>query len=395
LWLGLSLAQPMPLTDQWALVDHYFAYLDGHYSWVDLFSQHNEHRIATTRIVLFADAILFGMRGLLPVAVTYASLAAMGAMGAFLLSSRASLERVTCFAVALGLLWSSAQWLDFLWQFQAQFIFVHLFALTCFIAVWRASQSRFYLWIALALAADVLCVFSLGSGVFVIVPALLLASFLRSWRAAALLTVFHSGFVALYFVGYQRPADALPYYFDPIRSLGVFAEFIGLAFGKHEAVFGALGLALFAVAAAHLSYLALVRRPAHPACYILASLAFFVVIEAAIVGYARPEYGVGPRYANASVVFWAAMLGVLWRLTEHLRARWLVPVIAGAVIVAMNAPHFEVPWREHAAFLSRVTAEVRRGEYDAVSMERLCPRGCAGALRRLEQLGIGPFLPGR
>jgi hypothetical protein len=383
----------MPLTDQWAFVNGYFNYLDGHYAWIDLFAQHNEHRIATTRIVLFADAILFEMRGLLPVAAAYASLAAMGAIGAYLVASRSSLERFTCFAVALGLLWSSANWLNFLWPFELSFAFVHLFAFTCLVALWRASRSRCALWIAVALAADALCVFSLGSGIFLIVPALLLALFLRTWRAAVPLAVFHSALVALYFTGYQRPADSLPYYFDAVRSLVVAAEFIGLALGKHEAVFGALGLALFALAAAHLSYLVLVRRPAHPACYIMASLALFVVVEAAVVGYARPGYVVGPRYATASIVFWAALLGTLWRLTAELRTRALVPVMAAGAIIAMNAPQFEASWRELSTFLSRVTAQARRGEYDHLSMERLCPHECAvNAFRRLEQLGIGPFV---
>jgi len=200
LWLGLSLANPMPYSDQWAFVDDYIGYLDGHYSWVDLFAQHNEHRIATTRIVLFADAILFGMRGLLPAAVVYASLAAMAAVGAFLVSSRSNLERFTCFATALGLVWSSTQWQDLSWQFQIPFPFVHLFALMYFVAIWRASQSKFFLWITIALAADALGVFSLGSGLVVIVPALLLALFLRAWRTAVLLTVFHSALVVLYFV---------------------------------------------------------------------------------------------------------------------------------------------------------------------------------------------------
>jgi hypothetical protein len=135
LWLGLSLANPMPLGDQWGFVYEYFDYLDGHYSWVDLFSQHNEHRLATTRIVLFADAILFGMRGLFLVVVNYASLAAIAAIGACVVGSRSNVERFTCFAVALGLLWSSAQWLNFIWQFQIQFAFVHLFALTCLVAL--------------------------------------------------------------------------------------------------------------------------------------------------------------------------------------------------------------------------------------------------------------------
>jgi hypothetical protein len=107
LWLGFSLASPMPLADQWIIVHDYFKYLEGQYSWTDLFSQHNEHRLATTRIVLLADVILFGMRGLFPVAVTYASLATMAAIGAFVVSSRSKLEFFACFAAALGLLWSS------------------------------------------------------------------------------------------------------------------------------------------------------------------------------------------------------------------------------------------------------------------------------------------------
>jgi hypothetical protein len=386
----------MPLADQWAFVEDYLHYLDGHYSWTDLFAQHNEHRLATTRVVLFADAILFRMRGLFPVALNYAMLGAMALIGTFLIGSRSTLQRATCFAVALGLLWSSTQWLDFLWQFQIQFAFVHLFALTCFVALFCASRSRLFLWIAVALAADALCVFSLGSGLLVIVPALLLTLFLRTWRAAALLAAFHSVLVALYFVGYHRPASSLPYAFDPSKSFTVFAEFIGLAFGKHEAIFGALGLILFAVIAAHMTYLAVVRRPAHPACYVMLALACFVVVEAAVVGYARSGYEVGPRYATASVVFWAALLSVLWIITEHLRIRPLVPILAGGAIVAMNAPQFEVPWREHAAFLARVTAEVRRGDFNSVWMERLCPGKCAvEPLHQLQRLEIGPFVPGR
>jgi len=386
----------MPHADQWAVVHDYFNYLDGRYSWADLFAQHNEHRIATARIVLLADAILFGMRGLFPVVVTYASLAAMAAVGALLISSPSNLARFTCFAAALGLAWSCAQWSDFAWQFQIPFTFVHFFAFVYFVAIWRASQSRFLPWIAMALIADALCVYSLGSGIVVIVPGLLLTLFLRTWRAAMLLAVFHSALVVLYFTGYQQPPDLLPHSFDPIQSLGIVAEFTGLALGKHEAVFGALGFTLFAVTLVHISYLAAVRGPVHPACYVMASLGFFVVVEAAIVGYARSPYDVGPRYATASVVFWASLLGLLWKLAEHLRARPLVPVMAGGAIIAMNAPQFEASWREHAAFLSRVTAEARRGDFNTVWMERLCPQGCAvQPLRELQRLRIGPFLPGR
>jgi hypothetical protein len=70
--------------------------------------------------------------------------------------------------------------------------------------------------------------------------------------------------------------------------------------------------------------------------------------------------------------------------------------MASGAIVAMNAPQFEATWREHAAVLSRVTAEVRRGEFNPVSMQRLCPGECAvEPIRQLQRLEIGPFLPER
>src|SRR5688572_26410408 len=67
LHLGLTLTRGMPFKDQWTFVyGDYFSYLDGNYPSRRLFSQNNEHRLLTTRLVLFADAILFQMRGFFP-----------------------------------------------------------------------------------------------------------------------------------------------------------------------------------------------------------------------------------------------------------------------------------------------------------------------------------------
>jgi hypothetical protein len=131
------------------------ATLDGRFEWGGLFAQHNEHRIATTRIVLLADAILFRMRGLLPTTVMYASLAAI-ALTCGRLASRPGIERFTCTALALGVLWSTSQWGDLAWQFQLPFAFVHLFALVTLVAIWRANETNFAVWMAIAVAADAL-----------------------------------------------------------------------------------------------------------------------------------------------------------------------------------------------------------------------------------------------
>jgi hypothetical protein len=55
-------------------------YFDGEYHFLSLFDQANEHRILTTRLVLFGDAIWFQMRGLFPTIVMYAALAGIAAM---------------------------------------------------------------------------------------------------------------------------------------------------------------------------------------------------------------------------------------------------------------------------------------------------------------------------
>src|SRR5262249_16319102 len=53
---------------------------DWQYKVFDLFSLHDEHRIFTTRLILFGDAYLFSMRGLFPIVVTYAALATIAAL---------------------------------------------------------------------------------------------------------------------------------------------------------------------------------------------------------------------------------------------------------------------------------------------------------------------------
>jgi predicted membrane protein len=188
----------------------------------------------------------------------------------------------------------------------------------------------------------------------------------------------------------------LPYSFDFVSVLATAAEFVGLPVVKHQFFAGLLGIALLAILVAHISYRATVRAPMEPTCCVLAALAVFVLCEALLVGYVRASYGVGPRYATASVVFWAALLAALWKMTQQQRTRVLVPWVAAAAVVAANAPGFEVAWREHISFLTRVTDEVRGGTFNPLSMQRLYELDWTSqAVARLRALQLGPFAPGR
>jgi hypothetical protein len=64
--------------DFWNWIADYRDYVAGHYSLHELVKPHNEHRIVTTRLVLFADAILFHMTGRFVVVLNLLLLAVLG-----------------------------------------------------------------------------------------------------------------------------------------------------------------------------------------------------------------------------------------------------------------------------------------------------------------------------
>jgi len=395
LWLGLTLAHPMPFGDQLVFVRDYLRYLDGTYAWSDLLSQHNEHRIITTRIVLFADAMLFRMRGLLPIGVTYLSLGTIALLGARLVA-QPGLDRLAASGLALGLLWSTSQWLNLIWQFEVSFALVHLGAFVCLMALWRASESGSRAWLALAVAADGIAVASLGSGLLLIVPALLLGVWLRSWQPVAILAAFHALFTGLYFTDYHWPVQSSFYLLDADAIFRTAVEFVGAAAGRHEFFVGLGGIVLLAVLAAHISWLVLARKPVDEACCVFAAMAVFPALEALVVGYTRGSFGIGPRYATASVFFWAALLAALWRMTQKSRMRLVVPAMTVAMVIAMNAPAFEASWREQSGFLSRVTQDARHDTFDPMVMQRLYEHPwTVDVVARLRALELGPFAPGR
>ena len=293
LWLGVTLTHPMPFGDQLVFVRDYFKYLHGTYAWSDLFSQHNEHRLVTTRIVLLADAMLFRMRGLLPIGVTYASLGTVALVGARL-AAQPGLDRLAASGLALGLLWSTSQWLNLTWPFNVQFIFVHLSAFVCLVALWQAIKSGSLAWLALAVAADGIAVASLGSGLLLIAPILFLGLWLRSWRPVAILAAFHALFTGLYFTGYHWPVQSTLYLLEAGTIFRTAVEYVGTAAGWHEFFVGLGGVVLLAVLTVHISWLVIARKPVDGACCVFAAVAVFSSIEA-LWSATRAEVGVSTR----------------------------------------------------------------------------------------------------
>ncbi|MBV9555507.1 MAG: hypothetical protein JO254_00365 [Pseudolabrys sp.] len=384
--LGLELIEPVPYFDQWTFIqDDYFRYLDGLYRWTDLFALHNEHRILTTRLVLFADAIFFHMRGVMPILFIYATLV-LTAAGIAALCADTRHRAVVVFLAGLGLAWSTSQWPNLASAFQVQMTLVHLFALVAFAALSAGSTAA----LCVAAAVDFLAVFTLGSGIFLIFPLGLVAALNRRYRGFVWLALFHLVLVIVYLDASWPEADDI-YGFAPFRSLTLMLEFIGLPFGGAPGA-GAVGLLVFA------SLLALaVKRSATGACdgraAALLGLAAFTLIEAAVVAYTRFEYGIGARYGTAAVVFWLATLAAAWRMAGYRFAPAMALIVCGLTLVA-NRPASEADWRKYFTSMEEARHELLGGDLSGETLGRFFvdPQPyLPEAIRRLEGLHAGPF----
>jgi hypothetical protein len=409
--LGLTLARPLPFFDQWIFVADYFRYLNANYALSDLFNLHNEHRLLTTRLVLFADAIAFRMTGVFPIIVIYSALGAIAFLASTLAVGKqaSTAERLCAFLIALGMAWSTVQMWNLTWPFQLQFPFIHLFALACYLALAASLTStglRAWLWLGVAGVADFLGVFSLGSGPVIGLPAIALAVWLRVLNVKFLIFLgVHAVLVGAYFWDF-RFADGGDVASNPYGYLGwnsyvtYVIGFLGRAFGHgSSALFvGTLGLVLFLAFATVAFWIAVKKRSVVDTnITVLLTLAGFVVVEGMMVAVARAKFGVAPRYTTPSMVFVLCMLGCLWRASNYIgRAREGLQLgtlaLASAAIIGTNLPRYEMEWRDHIAFIDRATAIFRKGEYPDDVLHKLFPIPQLDAkIKMLMKYRLGPF----
>jgi hydrogenase-4 membrane subunit HyfE len=389
--LAVELLNPWPYYDQWIFIqEDFFRYLDGSYRWLDLFAAHNEHRIVTSRLVLFADAVFFHMGGLLPILVTYGALAVLAA-GTATLAAPTRRMAVVAFLAGLGLFWSTVQWETLGSAFQTPMALVHLFALAALASITRPGAR----WIAVCLAADFLAVFTLGSGVFLIAP--LVLAMLWTRRPIIHFVWLIGGHIAVSAAYLNGVRTAAPIYgFSPIRSAAFVSEFLGLTVGVENAAFavpvGAIGVLVLVALTVMLTVKAR-KRPADPGAAVLVCLAIFVAIEACAVAYTRFGHGISWRYATQAVVFWTCILGAGWRI---LGRPFALPLLATtlALTVVANRTLYERLWRYHTNVMVNVGREIAAGDLSPQSLARIFPSPpgyLSGAIRRLQSLKLGPF----
>jgi hypothetical protein len=397
--LAIRLERALPYFDQWVfVVNDYFSYLDGTYSWTQLFAPHGEHRIATARIVLFADAFLFHMTGWLPLFVQFAALGTIAFLIAKL-ATRTGKEFAAALPLALGLMWSISQFENLSWAFQTCFPLVHLFAVCTVIAFARSLEDAAWRgWLAIACVADALAVFSLGSGLFVIAPVFCVAIWMRQLdRQFLVFAVLHTALAASYLSG-GLPTSAFGY----VASLAAtfpdqLAQFLGASFGgwpPPELGAGYCGMIALMIALGAATWHTITdTRPLERNSAILLSIALFVMAEAVVTAIGRASMGVGPRYATAAVVFECALLGFYFRQSSGPGplARVGVTVIAVIAVIGANGWRNETAWISKITVVDRATEEFRSGKFDPATAWIIWPGLRPEWLERYVALQLGPY----
>ncbi|HEY8382660.1 MAG TPA: hypothetical protein VIL09_10985 [Microvirga sp.] len=414
--------RPVLISDHWGFLADLQRVAAGKYTVWDLLRPHNEHRILTSRLSFFVDTHLFDMSNRSLVVTVYA---AMMAIGVFVV--RQSLGPAAgwrawavCLPLALGVLWSPVQYGNFYWGFQPQFPYVHLFAALTIGSFAALAQARtawgFASLLALTVSFDFLTIYSMGSGLFVVVAIVGVALWLRTpWRATLSALAGHAVLSATYFIGFRLPRSSDPT-LNPVEVLAYGSRLLGKVVDSTETVAGlagALGLALFLTLGLWMLRRSWMERQLNdrPAAVLL-SLAGFVVTEAFLVGISRFHYISGDiwipsRYATLSAVFWVALLGATWRTLKCVstgRERPLpfcpaTPVLAAGALLVATSNLLDTPYAtwDHLNRELDVTAfaMVNGVESEAALLRvHFRPSALSDRIHFLRERQLGPFGPG-
>jgi len=400
--LAMTGTSALPIGDVYVFyANDFFAYLDGHYSLRLLFAAHNEHPILTARLTLFVDTIWFGASGKFGIVVSYFLVFVTSIMMAYLTAAPNAWERIGLTLVFLGLGCSTIQLDNLSIPFQAEFFFVHAFALAALIALRRALEGRRW-WYAVALACNFAAVFSLASGALLGGAFVAMAVWTRRIdRWFAMFFACHLLLILLFVwmaVGPGGPADSA----SIARRLAFFLAFVGnllVLWPKWVLPAGAVIAAICGGLFSWLTWRAVFRGVRYRDESVIAALAMFAILEAMAASFTRAhlgvDYALSLKYTTCTMLLLAALFAFVWRAVPQSPSRLAALLAVSAVLVIANSREFGDGWRERNRTMDAMFSEIRDGNipptapaYLGTSRDNL-----AAVMTRFRELHLGPFRP--
>lgn len=320
---------PLPYGDSWdGAIGFYMRVME--HPWHTFFEQHNEHRLAFSRLIFFADIRYFGGRNVFSL---IANLVLAGVLAAaffrITIHYRPSLPRQMRFGLAGAILVFTFSWIqreNFAWGFQNQWFAVYLFALLAFHSVDRAAeviagdqQARRLGWLTAALASAWVAAYSMSSGVLVFPALLVQALYVRlKPRELLAIVVVSVGVWLAYFIDWHKPGSSgnliAGVREHPIAAFRYVLLYLGSpAFQIGNALAGAYVAGMLVLAALAANCFRLLRPGAdRPKGVALLVFALFIVGNALLTASGRLWFGLetalASRYTTASLMGWLALI---------------------------------------------------------------------------------------
>ncbi len=371
---------PCPFWDEWAFVNA-IAGGRGLLSWNWLWSQHNEHRLLFTRLLILADLRLFGGKNVsLFVEMYFIQTVHLAAICY-------AIERCTTFprylkttlqGVFAFCLFHLNQAENLTWAFQVSFVLAFALATFAFLAIAFFERMRCPVAAAIAVGtAPLLAGLNVAGGLLIGPVATCFALFRRlPGRYVVLIGLLFLAGAAAYVTGYKSPdpnhtpVGAISHPKDLfVYVLTYFGASWTRLLPHKERITCALSLLSLAV----LITLAVRRRAQTSAFewFCVAECAFMMAV-AALTGLGRLKYGVGQayagRYQTPAMLYWASLCALfliaVWR---YRRARFIAAQGFVLLILIASAATFAPMWRATAAhtdMLSRACNSVMNGNRD-------------------------------
>lgn len=304
-----SLFTPVHFWDQWEMVKYVSE--GGTFSLGYLMSPHNEHIISTSKILFYIDFWLFDYSNHFLVATIVAlHLSVALALTLVMNAGRSTGDKLLWFSVFGALMLSLAQWENLTIGFQTQFGLTSLFAILACLFATRFAYASTVPWPALAGMAicTPLTIFSMGNGIALICPFVVVAVFARAHlsRVAIMLLMYaiclavfvvqRNGSGASTQIDFNAITDLLRFYMTVLG--GTFTGNIGRAVNIGAAIVMAF-LMIFLFAA----FVPWVRRQEVDSIVVIClAVSTFALASAAAVAIGRISLGPGAaltsRYAT-------------------------------------------------------------------------------------------------
>jgi hypothetical protein len=357
----------VPFADNWNIIDE-IVMNHGRGSLQLLWQQHNEHRMALAKLLMWAD--LFWMQGrdislFVEIYLTQLLEAVLLALAVRRIGKWPWIQTRAVLGVALYCAFCPLQHEAFLWSIEIQTVLTYALIVFAYVAFTIYSEEGKRNWLWAALAAAFITPFTLASGL-IVWPGLLLIAWnlrakLRVLGTVAVCATFSIGTYLFHYVSPSHHADNSESLRRPFAVLNYILIYLGSTWDAFGRPLGYVLTSLALCLVVGLTVKTAVRRDEPAFRVLIITLAGTLAATAFGTALGRLNFGLeqaaSSRYQNCALLFWSCIFVLSLDLLRQYRERLVWPT--SAVVLAiffLSLPHIKGPWQEAEQWAADIRA---------------------------------------